>query len=259
MTRLFRFQIAKILRMKSFWLMILAYITMHYAPFVIILTVVKGSVGEMGAFSLDMIMNRSDLWPYLTYGSSWLTSLLSFFVVLSLCRDLNSRWWRQQIMMGCGKLDEWLLLVIQSLSLALFALVTVTTLFVISNSSAATLTSLGDAFIVLARFYLQTFGYLGFAYLAAFYFRKPLTAFGILVLWSFALEPVLGWFINFYSDSTWGGFLPFAVLASMSPFPNLGLESVAMVPKTEPQVFLASLYTVVAYLGMGLMIKTEEF
>ncbi|MCB0349945.1 MAG: ABC transporter permease subunit [Bdellovibrionales bacterium] len=238
MIRLLRFELAKVIFYKSFWITLGLY-------FLVLLGVTKYSTAGTHI-----------------YISSFIAQVfLGYLSINLICNEFENKTLRQHIMNGLGRSEALISKFMLYILLILFSAVCVfiLSLAVGAQSGASMLSGAGaidgagassgestvKLLLELGQFSLRTFAYLSFSILIALNFKKASSAIAIFFLWPVLFEPVIGWILKQYVDG-WATWLPCEVFSRLlkSPFAGMmGIETGGVANST----YLAALVYIILF------------
>lgn len=243
---LIKIEFRKLIYYPAFWVLGISY-------FVLMGIVIKGlnsfkmqiNSGGVNAqnnsvdFGSMGIFNFPDVWQVIAYMAGFFFIIPAILTIITVCNEYEFRTFRQNLIDGLTR-GEWM----ASKIIALLVISTISTVFVLvlvlvlgySNAVDTNATIVWQKSNLIVVYFIQILGYLSFAFMLANLLKRAAITIGVFLLYVYALEPVITYYINFD--------LPMYHIRSMiaPPINKLINQDLNMI--VEPQVIsLALLYT----------------
>lgn len=111
----------------------------------------------------------------------------------------------------------------------------------------------------LGVFFIQGFGYLGFALLVSVFLRRAVIAAGVFLVWPIVAEPILGWILDYKLQISLSDWLPLHVISSVVPQPFGAIDAGQAISTPDISVVGMSLvYSTAMFLLVMIKIRTSD-
>lgn len=212
-----RLLVAKLLPDLSFR----KYAALHFLSILALAYVLSGITGFMinaEELSLASMFQWPQIWTTIASYSRWLFAIPAFFIIQTVCADLELKIVRAHLIHG---MERWQVTVLWQLQSALLASIGVVASTVAALSFGQPhLRDIGHelGFILRTELGYGFYGviYLNFAILMALGFRRPAPAIGLLLAAPALIEPAIGLLLERYGYGFAKEFLPFACLGTLT-------------------------------------------
>jgi len=243
MIRLLKIELHKILPYRAFWILLALY-------FVLLALVANGAVSFDFTFTNDGQASSSDLsmfglyrfpevWHHVAYIARWFRIFLAILVIILITNEFSYRTLRQNVISGMSRAET---LWAKALMIGLLAMASTVFLFVLGlvlglSHSPETSDLFGKIGFLGAHF-IQVAVYLLLALLIGFLIKKAGFSIGLLLLYTFIIEPIIAYKLSDEVDR----YLPLSALNQLvqNPFKDVvGLEAQVAISGLDVGVSLA--------------------
>ncbi|MBU2651676.1 MAG: ABC transporter permease [Bacteroidetes bacterium] len=173
-------------------------------------------IPEIGVYEFPVI------WHNLTFLAGFFKIVLGVIVIIMITNEFSYKTIRQNIIAGFSRLDflksKVGLILVLSLYAALVVFLTGTILGFIYTQEL-TISSFFNKSVFIAAFALEVFSYLCFAFMIGFLVKRSGIAIGLLLLYSFVIEPI----INYKLPTEVADFMPLRSINNLIDIPNTAL------------------------------------
>lgn len=184
---------------------------------------------------IPAVLDFPDIWNTYSWIARWMLYFFGFAVIQLVCNEREFRTDRQNIIDGMSRLQyffaKWSNALIPAFA-ATILIVTATFLFGTGDFS------FNGSAIALSKFALCAMGYGAFALLLGLLFRRSAAAAFGYIAYPVAVEPLVGFFINQYSDKEVASYLPFAVFNDLIRSPFVEIQQQLGMSFISPQITL---------------------
>ncbi len=209
MMHLLKIEFAKVRNYKTFWVILLIYMTLVPLAFF-----------GLSYIQIPFFPEKSEMfgfptvWNYITYTASWLNLLLGVLVVTLSCNEITFRTQRQNIIDGMSK---------KQMILSKFYFFTVLAAFVtfytfligfIFGIVYSDITAFFSGIEFIGVYFVQTLGYFAFAFFFAVLVKKS-----ALSIVFYIVSFLFSWFMPLMVGEIIATFMPLNVIGELTPFP----------------------------------------
>lgn len=259
--RLLRIEWHKLKPNRTFWILSGIFMAMLILAILTMQEVAGKAVSDtpLGMFAPKLyIYQYPQIWHFLTYLASFLKIIPAMIIIMMVANELTFKTLRQQIINGLSRMEFFLGKMILIVFLSLFATLVVLGLGLILGGIYSQGHDTADIFLKMdfvAAYFLQMIGYLTVAFLLGLLLRKAVFAVGVLLLYTFVLEPIL---IHYIPEGI-AQFLPLFPFEHSVRFPLASfLPELEMQNSVGTVMFaMIGLYTLV-YAGLTLLLLRKR-
>lgn len=265
MIRLLKIELRKIVPYRAFWILLGLYVVVIAAVLIGVQGFLDKVTSEVGSKSPIPIPSVSvytfpGIWHSFTFITGFFKIVLGVIIIILITNEYSYKTIRQNIIAGFSRLDFLISKVSFILLISLFATFLVFVLGLIMgliNSSDTSFSSIIGNMEFLLAYCLEVFAYLCFAFLIGFLVKRSGMSIGILLLYSFVIEPI----VNFYLPGNMDDYMPLKSIGSMIDIPNttlmriFGVEFQGYIAFTD--VLLVSGYTAL-FLGITYFVLSKR-
>ncbi len=227
MIKLIKIELRKIAPNKTFWILLGLYIVVLGAVLISLQSFIDNITSQAGSKSPIPIPNLTiytfpDIWHNLTFVSGYFKLVLGILVLIMITNEYSFKTIRQNIISGLSRLDflkaKVILVAMISITSTIFVFIMAMILGLI-NSSAIGFEEIFSKTVFLFAFCLETFSYLCFAMMIGILVKRSGIAIGILMLYSFVIEPIVNYYLPYDIDE----YMPLQAIRNMIDIPNTSL------------------------------------
>ncbi len=215
-TNLVRIELIKILKYKSFKVLLGLHLTLYFIS-VLMLSQVEVQVP---GFKIGNLFLFPHAWHTFVWVAGWFNLILVILVIMVTCNEFAFKTFRQQFINGL-KRDHLLAgkgLVILILAVYAFLMVMLTgTFFGIVSGSGPSLSGFFENFHMLFVYFLQTVAYMSLGFLIAILMRGTALSITMFFLLRLLIEPVIRGFFEPAARQ----FFPVKTISDLTPFPEV--------------------------------------
>jgi ABC-2 type transport system permease protein len=255
MMRLFYIEWLKISRNRVFWITLAAYVVTIIAVLIGMRSAIISINTNMSNATNGMTVLPAEIyrfphvWHNLTFIGKYIKIFIGILMILLVTNEFYYNTLRQNIINGLTKSEFVISKFIDGVLLALVA-TSIMFLFGLIAGFANT-TSLGFSMIFskiefLAGYFLMLVGYLTFVMFLAFLLRKVVLAMGILLVYSYIIEPILLWRL----PKSISQFLPMESFNGLIIAPKTTLFSLFNMKTTSDGIEFQNIILTLAYIAL---------
>lgn len=227
MTKLLKIELRKIAPNKTFWILLGLYTVVLGAVLISFQGFIDNITSQAGAKSPVPIPDLSiytfpEIWHNLTFISGYFKIVLGILAVVMITNEYSFKTIRQNVISGLSRLDFLKAKVLLAAMISIYSMILVFILSMILgliNSPTTAFTDMYPKTVFLLAFCLETFSYLCFAMLIGFLVKRSGIAIGILLLYSFVVEPIVNYYLPYNIDE----YMPLSSIRNMIDIPNTSL------------------------------------
>ena len=227
MIKLLKIELRKIASNRTFWILLGLYIVVLGAVLISAQSFIDSITSQAGAKSPVPIPNLSiytfpEIWHNLTFISGYFKIVLGILILIMITNEYSFKTVRQNIISG---LSRWDFLKAKIFMLALISIFSTLFVFLLGltlgfiNSSVMGFEEIFSKTAFLFALCLETFSYLCFALMVGILVKRSGIAIGILLLYSFVVEPIVNYYLPYDIDD----YMPLKSIRSLIDIPNTSL------------------------------------
>jgi len=194
------------------------------------------------------------IWDNSVWLASWLNFFLGIMVLFSITSEFQYRTTRQHIVDGLSKEAFFVSKLLYAIALAIFAVIFVSAVTLITGLTQNHGTSFSGAFsgaTICFRYFLQILGYMSLAMFIAYLFRNTALAL-VIYLFYMPIESFVG-FIVFRNPNN---YLPKTLMGSMVPKPSFlnfaqGVVGLKLEGPSDQTILILSCLYSLLFFGLG--------
>ncbi len=227
MIKLLKIELRKIAPNRTFWILLGLYIIVLGAVLISFQSFIDNITSQAGSKSPIPIPNLSvytfpEIWHNLTFVSGFFKIVLGILILIMITNEYSFKTVRQNVIAGLSRMDFLKAKVLFVAMISVFSMVFVFILGLILgliNSPAIGFEEIYSKTVFLLAFCLETFSYLCFAMMIGILVKRSGIAIGILLLYSFVIEPIVNYYLPYDIDE----YMPLESIRNMIDIPNTSL------------------------------------
>lgn len=267
MFRLIKIEWRKIYTNRIFWATLAAYILTYVA----ILLVIRNIIGDINqnmskaSGGIQVLPDEIYKFPFvfhnLTFLSKYIKVFLGLVAILLVTNEYTYNTLKQNIITGMTKMEIMISKLIDIVFLSLISSLLILGFGIISGFITSQDYEIKDIFsrmIFIPSYFLLVLNYLAFTMMLGLILKKSILALGVLLVYSYILEPILAWK---FSDG-FGQFLPLnqaseLVLAPKNPLFSMMKFSTTSNSVDLQAVIISTLYIII-FFGISYMVIKQR-
>lgn len=256
MSNLLTIELKKVVRYRTFWILILLFAVL--LPFWN-LSISNGVMNVTGTKGIDILNNAytfAYVWDNLGYWTSIFVVFITILTIIITTNEYTFRTHRQNVIDGWTRLQffhaKWLMVLL----LAVFTTLYVFIIGLFLGAHYDNMSNFPGHIESLFYVFVLSFNYYSFGLLISLFLKRSGIAIGIFFLYSMIIESLLRGLINWRLDTEAGNFLPLQSSDELLPFPIIDIvKSMAKMEGALPawEYILASFIWIIIYYIIGRM------
>ncbi len=255
MLRLIKIEWRKIYTNRIFWATFAAYILTYIAILLVIRNIIGNINDNMAQASGGMKVLPDEIYKFpfvfhnLAFLSKYIKVFLGLVAVLLVTNEYTYNTLKQNIITGITKME---VMISKMIDIVFLALVSTILIFVFGlvagfiTSSDYEISEIFERMVFLPSYFLLVLNYLAFTMMLGIILRKAVLALGVLLVYSYILEPILSWK---FGDS-FGEYLPLNQASNLVMAPKNMLFTMLKVNTTSNTVELQSVIISTLYIAL---------
>lgn len=268
MIRLIKIEWIKISRNRVFWVTLAAYVITIIAVLIGMREAINSINRNMSEATNGMTVLPSEIyrfphvWHNLTFIGKYVKIFIGILMILLVTNEFYYNTLRQNMINGLTKLEFLWAKFIDGVLLALVATILIFLFGIIYgffNTSDISFSILIEKLIFLPGYFLMIIGYLTFILMLSILLKKAVLAMGILLVYSYIVEPILAWKL----EESIGPFLPIQAFNGLIIAPKTTLFTLFKVKTASngidpTNIVLTLIYTAIFFGISYLVLKKRD-
>lgn len=221
MLNLLQIEWIKLKSNKTFWILIILFIGIQGLVFYGLDSFKLSFNGEAdgpgATFDALNVFKHPNIWQYFGYMAGFFKIVLAVLLIQLLNNEFEYRTYRQHIIDGLSREQNFMLKVLIMKGLAIFSVLFLILMVFVFGTNPDEVSFL-DKFDFAIGLFIENLGFLAFAFVLTHFIKKTGLVLGILLLWALAVEPIIH-----YKYPDIGNYLPLQVFSDLIDMPFISL------------------------------------